>query len=87
MLFHKLQFGTLPIFSAGFDAVTTSRTAPKGQVSLYSTPEAFCGEIHTSVLVMYAFRSESYIGFATVLPDNYTVHPHLSLTWVTSRCS
>ena len=44
-LLHKLQFGTLTMFSAGFDAVDTSGTTLKLQVSLYSTPEAFCGKI------------------------------------------
>ena len=44
-LFHNLQFGTSPMFSASFDALATSGTARKLQVSLYSTSEAFCGEI------------------------------------------
>ena len=66
------------MFSASFDALATSVTARKLQVSLYSSSEAFCGEI-LSVLVMYAFnwaltafRSESYIGSAVALPDTST---------------
>ena len=34
------------MFSASFDALATSGTALKLQVSRYSTSEAFCGEIH-----------------------------------------
>ena len=55
-LFHNLQFGTLAMFSASFDALATSGTARKLQVSLYSTSDAFCAEVYTSVLVMYAFN-------------------------------
>ena len=36
-LFHKLRFGALARFSASFDALATSGTTPKLQVSLYST--------------------------------------------------
>ena len=81
----NLQFGTLAMFPS-FDALATSGTARKLQVSLYSTSEAFCAEIRTSVLVMYAFnwpptsfRSESYIGSATALPDttSITLLPYL----------
>ena len=70
------------MFSASFDALATSGTARKLQVSLYSSSEAFCGEI----LVMYAFnwaltafRSESYIRSATALPDKHVIVVHDSL--------
>ena len=44
-LFRKSRLGTLEMFSASFDALATSGTARKLQVSLYSSSEAFCGEI------------------------------------------
>ena len=56
MLFHKLRFGTLAMFSASSDALATSGTVPKLQESLYSAPEVFCGNNYTSVLVMYTFN-------------------------------